>query len=163
MYLFNFVMVVLGCHISYIQVDRVKTAIMFSHQLNDSTLWFLTGGIKNDLYKKIKKSEAENMLKYFSNKNFVYIDDQAKNTAENFINLKKFLTHKLFGVLPQIVITTSEFHKKRAEKIFKSIFYSVEPIWNLSNVTCDYCQTNENAFMANIENDVNLAFANDIY
>lgn len=160
MYLVNFIMVVLGCHISYIQNDRIRAAINFSNQLNSSTIWFLTGGIKNDLYKQIKKSEAEEMLQFFSNTNIIYVDDKAKNTAENFINLKKLLTHKLFGILPQIIITTSTFHKNRAEQIFKKIFYSIEPIWNLAESYCDYCETNEYYYMENIDSDVDKAFTN---
>ena len=155
-------MVVLGCHISHIQIDRIKTAIQFSHGFNSSVIWFLSGGIKNDLDKEIKISEAKYMLEYFPDKNFIFVDDKAKNTAENFINLKKFLSNKSFGILPQIIITTSKFHKNRAEKIFKNIFYKIEPIWNLSNATCDYCETNEHMFMSSISNDIKAAFDYDI-
>jgi uncharacterized SAM-binding protein YcdF (DUF218 family) len=159
MYLFNFIIIVLGCHIPYIQNDRINTAIQFSNELNSSIVWFLTGGIK---LPTDRISEAKQMLEYFTDKNFIFIDDKAKNTAENFINLKKFLSSKSFGILPQIVITTSKFHKKRAEKIFKNIFYKIEPIWNLSNATCDYCETNERMFMSNIDHDLKAAFDYDI-
>ena len=54
-----------------------------------------------------------------------------------------------------IIITTSNFHKERAEKIFNGIFQNnVIPKWNLSNKECHSCWIDEKKHMLNIDNDI---------
>ena len=36
------IMIVLGCHLIDIQIDRINKAIEYSKQLNNSYIWFLT-------------------------------------------------------------------------------------------------------------------------
>ena len=150
-------MVVLGCHIIDIQKDRILTAIEYSQQLNYSYIWFLTGGIKNDLQSCYTKSEANIMLSSLNKTDNIILDEKAKNTAENFNNLKKWISHNNITNL-NIIITTSEFHKERAEKIFNGIFQNnIIPQWNLSKKACSSCWNDEKLHIQNIEADIQKA------
>ncbi len=150
------IMIVLGCHIQDIQTNRITTAIEFSKQ-NSSQTWFLTGGVKNAIENTV--SEAEQMKNMLFTESNIIIDTEATNTAENFLNFKKWYQLAGFVEPPEIVITTSAFHKARAEKIFQGIFYDlpVEPVWNLSQLACPTCWTDENFHMRNVESDVKRA------
>ena len=165
--LVKFIIVVLGSHISEIQKDRVNTAISYSQNVN-SYIWFLTGGIKNDINMienknntiGFPKTEAHQMMECLNTQsNNIILDENAKNTAENLVNLKKWIKKNNFIELPKIVITTSNFHKNRAEMIFKGIFhdYDIDPIWNLSNLACVYCWQDENMHIKNVPNDIKNA------
>ena len=151
-------MIVLGCHIQDIQNHRITTAIEFSQQ-NNSQTWFLTGGVKNAIGNTV--SEAEQMKDFLFSDSNVVIDTHATNTAENFLNFKKWYQLAEFTEPPQIVITTSAFHKTRAEKIFQGIFHdmSIEPVWNLSQLACPTCWSDENFHMRNVESDVKKALS----
>ena len=151
-------MVVLGCHILDIQTDRINKAIEYSKQINNSYIWFLTGGIKNDLQTcQVNNSEASMMLSALNKTDNIILDEKAKNTAENFSNLKKWIyTNNYTNV--DIIITTSEFHKDRAEKIFNGIFQNnIIPKWNLSNKVYNSCWNDEKIHMRNINDDIRNA------
>ncbi len=150
------IMIVLGCHIQDIQQHRITTAINYSKN-NETQTWFLTGGVKNAIGNAV--SEAEQMKDFLFTESNIIIDTQATNTAENFLNFKKWYQHAGFDETPQIVITTSAFHKERAEKIFRGIFYDipVDPVWNLSHQACPSCWSDESIHMRNVESDVNKA------
>ncbi len=155
------IMIVLGCHIRDIQNNRIQAAIDYSKNIESQT-WFLTGGVKNAIGHVVSSgelSEAETMKQMiFTNDNIV-IDTDATNTAENFLNFKKWYQLAGFDEPPQIVITTSAFHKARAEKIFQGIFHDlpIEPVWNLSQLACPTCWSDENFHMRNVESDVKKA------
>ena len=151
------IMVVLGCHLIDIQTDRINKAIEYSKLLNNTPYkWFLTGGIKHDL----QFCEAHMMLSILNKTDNVILDEKAKNTAENFNNLKRWI--KINNITNiNIIITTSEFHKERAEKIFNGIFKNnIIPTWNLSKKACDTCWTDEKIHMNNVNNDIEKALLN---
>ncbi len=154
------IMVVLGCHLIDIQTDRINKAIEYSTLLNNkSYMWFLTGGVKHDLQSCHDKTEAQLMLSILNNTNNIILDEKAKNTAENFNNLKKWI---IFNNITNvdIVITTSEFHKERAEQIFNGIFDNkIIPIWNLSKKACITCWNDEKIHIKNVNNDIKKALA----
>jgi uncharacterized SAM-binding protein YcdF (DUF218 family) len=109
----NIFIVLLGCHIFDILLDRVQTSIEFvnNHNKNNQNniTWILSGGIKNNIdiniydtgYNKII-SEAEQMKNIIMresqkrnytdiyNWNFI-LDTVATNTAENFIIVNNLL------------------------------------------------------------------------
>jgi len=158
------IFVVLGCAIQEIQSDRIQTAINYAKSLPKYTkvVWFLTGGVKSAIS---DQSEAEKMrMELFSDAN-VILDTKATNTAENFVNFKKWLYSKYSQSLwenawqqdPKVVITTSEFHQKRASHILNGIFAS-SPLtnveWNLGKKACEYCWSDEPIHMQNVEMDV---------
>jgi len=164
------IIIVLGCHIKDIQTDRIQTAIELSQKFEnqtsdsqkfDSQIWFLTGGVKNDIYDTISSdmNEANQMKEFLFLDSNIIIDTEAVNTAENFLNFKKWYQHADFVEHPQIVITTSSFHKGRAEKIFKGIFHDikVEPVWNLSQSACPTCWSDELIHIRNVDSDIKKA------
>lgn len=148
-------MIVLGCHIKDIQNTRIQAAIDYSKNVESQT-WFLTGGVKNALESTASISEAEQMRRALFSESNVIIDTEATNTAENFLNFKKWYQHAEFEEQPQIVITTSSFHKARAEKIFQGIFHDIDiqPVWNLSQLACPTCWSDEQFHMRNVESDI---------
>jgi uncharacterized SAM-binding protein YcdF (DUF218 family) len=145
----KFILVVLGCHIPEIQKDRITSAIKFAQNI-DSPIWFLSGGVKDG----IMKEEAVQMQECISDTNII-LDTKSRNTAENFVNLKKWIDANNTNY--QIVITTSEFHKERAELIFKGVFGSINAIWNLAPLACSYCWNNEKVHIKNVESDLQKA------
>jgi hypothetical protein len=167
MNIIKYIMVVLGCHMYDIQIDRIYTAFNYSVTNLDknNTYWFLTGGIKyatpnlrgTNTCSVDTNSEARQMLSLLNYSSNVVIDTDATNTAENFVNLKKWLEFKKFNS-SQIIVTTSRFHKIRAEKLFNGIFNNtITPIWNLGNETCTSCDFDEAVHMFNVDNDVKKA------
>ncbi len=152
------VMVVLGNQMKEIQKDRVLSAIEYSKSLENTYIWFLSGGVKGYVENEI--TEASNMRGYINEKttNNIVLDNYATNTAENFVNLKKWLTIKYNSDEEyEIVITTSEYHKRRALKIFEGIFEKKKIKWNVSKKACPSCWSDEIFHMKNIEKDVKNA------
>jgi hypothetical protein len=155
-------MVVLGCHISEIQHNRISTAISFINNLEqNSHLWFLTGGVKNAIQETDITTESSQMLTYIGDDN-VILDEKARNTAENFANLKKWIKTNYIEQnlqVPNIVITTSTFHKDRAELIFNGVFHdlNVDASWNLASIACSHCWHDEKIHIKNVESDVRNA------
>ena len=153
------IMVVLGCGMEELQNDRVTTAVEYANTIDSEIVWFLTGGVKSAI---TRGTEASKMEKQIKNKmNNIVLDEKAKNTAENFAYLKKWMGETYTNSeLPEIVITTSAFHKERAEKIFKGIFIDnngIRATWNLSDSACITCWNDEKIHMKNVENDVKNA------
>ena len=152
------VMVVLGNQMKEIQKDRVLSAIEYSKSLENTYIWYLSGGVKGCVENEI--TEASNMRGYINEKttNNIVLDNDATNTAENFVNLKKWLTIKYKSNEEyEIVITTSEYHKVRALKIFEGIFGKEDIKWNVSKKACPSCWSDEIFHMKNIEKDVKNA------
>jgi len=168
------ILVVLGCHIPNIQNDRLITAVTFQQEINTfhvngtqgQPIWFLTGGVKSALTSMVghrQLTEAEtmsSMIDTFSEN--IVLDTKARNTAENFVNLKEWISTNVNDVnfdKINIVITTSKFHQKRAEKIFKGVFHDTEinPHWNLSTESCTHCESDEHIHIRNVDADVKKA------
>lgn len=184
----KYIIIVLGCHINFIQDSRIEKSFEFIKNNNLTTndyYLFLSGGVKyklDNLLNSKLKSEGKIMKEKLnnlglSNENII-VDNEATNSAENFNNFKKYylqyIQFKEFKELKnykeKIVITTSLFHYKRAEKILQGIFYDYKYIglenlyeniiWNLSKAKCHYCEGDELMFMKNVENDVRKALLN---
>lgn len=151
------IMVVLGCAIEYIQEDRVNSALKYANEKidNSQVIWYLTGGVKNAIK---EKTEASKMATRISSNN-VLLDELATNTAENFLYLRETIKTFPDPNSLDIVITTSEFHKERAEKIFNGIFETMpyEAKWNLSAKACPTCWMDEKIHMKNVISDVEKA------
>lgn len=166
MQIIKHIMVILGCHIHHIQLDRVTSGFNYAiNHLNlNETYWFLTGGIKyesshlrgTNTCSVDSQSEARQMLHQLNYSKNVVIDSDAKNTAENFVNLKRWLEFKKFNNT-EIIITTSEFHKNRAELIFNGIFNNVTSKWNLAKLSCANCESDERIHIRNVNNDIRNA------
>lgn len=159
------VMVVLGCAIQDVQKERVSTAINYANNLTNNDIdivWFVTGGVKNAVTELVV-TEAKQMRDAISGSiGKIVLDEKARNTAENFAYLKKWIseTYQDTDEVPEIVITTSEFHQERAARIFNGIFQNdnSSPEWNLSKSDgCSYCWNDEIIHMQNVGIDIKNA------
>ena len=174
------IMVVLGCAMPDLQQDRIQRALEFAEKKSDDPIiWFLTGGVKDAVVGAIAKqsTEASAMAQGIAqasvqasvhslgdqnnNNNNIVLDEKARNTAENFANLKEYLAMNMDlgdGQQTSVVITTSEFHQARASKIFEGVFHDildkVDITWNVSGGACPTCWADERIHMRNVEADV---------
>ena len=158
------IMVVLGCAMPDLQEDRILRALEFAEKkTDDPMIWFVTGGVKNALGKNSIETEAAAMSKKI-NADHIVLDEKARNTAENFANLKQWITDEYIEKqnattdIPEVVITTSAFHQNRAAKIFDGIFQdfdtNIKLTWNVSDGACPTCWSDEIIHMRNVEADV---------
>jgi hypothetical protein len=86
------------------------------------------------------------------------LDEKATNTAENFAYLKRWVNSNFSTEeMPSIVITTSDFHQDRAERIFQGIMPEITPQWNLSKSSCTRCWSDEMIHIKNVQSDITKA------
>jgi len=162
----NILLILLGCNIFNLLDNRIKTAVVFAGNFNETNVdWFLSGGIKNPNEDTI--TEAEKMARKISrfekihtddsrgNKwNYIY-DTESTNTAENFIMARNYL-NKLNRVYDDVYVITSEFHQNRANKIAEKIL-DVEPKWILGEAKLHDSEYWERIHIKNVDTDVNKA------
>ena len=85
----------------------------------------------------------------------IVLEENATNTAENFAYLKRWVNNNFSQEdLPEFIITTSDFHKDRAERIFQGIMPDITPTWNLGKSSCIQCWRDESIHMKNIPADI---------
>ena len=162
----NILLILLGCHISYLLNDRITTAVKFASNFNDTNVnWFLSGGIKNTHEDTI--TEAEKMAKeiskfeglyanYITGSKWNYIYDTiATNTAENLIMAKNFIDESS-NTYSKVYIITSSFHHNRAKKIAEKIIDN-NIKWILGNAELDDSRYWETVHIRNVDADVNKA------
>lgn len=175
----NIFIILLGCNIESLLLNRLETSFMFIEQTlsndiytpspninpNHHITWFLSGGIKNNFKgakteASILKSQIDNTisLKYKDdvrnkiNWDFV-LDEKSTNTAENFIWASQFLntTEKIFD---DIYVVTSDFHFTRANHMLKMIDPSRNFKWILGNMEEKDSRYWETIHIRNVESDV---------
>jgi len=154
------ILVVLGCSDNTIQQQRINAANEFINQSDNNIKLYLSGGVKDAMLSN-EMSEASRMATTIQNKEIeIILDDKAKNTAENFAYLKKWVRDNLSnnGEMPTFVITTSDYHKNRAETIFNGILPEITPLWNLSISQCTSCWNDEHIHMRNVNSDIHKSF-----
>jgi hypothetical protein len=152
------ILIVLGCANRGIQQERVDAALEYINKSTNPIILYVSGGVKNSIQNTAQVTEASSMASEFDDNSNIQIilDEKSTNTAENFAYLKQWINQNLSEKtqLPEFVITTSDYHKTRAEKIFNGILPEVSPTWNLSKSDCDNCWTDEHIHMKNIKVDV---------
>lgn len=148
------ILVVLGCADNKIQQERVNAAIEFINNSNTPIILYVSGGVKNAMSDEM--TEASRMASSFDDNNIeIILDEKAKNTAENFAYLKQWVQYNLSDEpMPNFVITTSDYHKNRAELLFNGIIPDVKPIWNLSKSECVNCWSDERIHIRNVHADI---------
>jgi uncharacterized SAM-binding protein YcdF (DUF218 family) len=161
------VLVVLGSADDLILSERVSAAIQYiqsSH--NRSIILFISGGVKNAftgdglVNGSGSSSEASKAAGAFSDESSyenvqIVLDENATNTAENFAYLKRWVNHNFSqDDLPSFVITTSDFHQVRAERLFHGFLPDVTPQWNLSKSSCSRCWADESIHIKNVPADI---------
>jgi hypothetical protein len=162
------ILVVLGSADDRILSERVAAAMQYiqSSSQNQSIILFISGGVKNafqsgDGLANGSASEASKAAGAFSNESSSYenvqivLDENATNTAENFAYLKRWVNHNFSqDDLPSFVITTSDFHQVRAERLFHGFLPDVTPQWNLSKSSCSRCWADESIHIKNVPTDI---------
>jgi len=161
------VLVVLGSADDRILSERVAAAMQYiqSSANNQSIILFISGGVKNaftrdDGIVNGSVSEASKAAGAFSNESSyenvqIVLDENATNTAENFAYLKRWVNHNFSqDDLPSFVITTSDFHQVRAERLFHGFLPDVTPQWNLSKSSCSRCWADESIHIKNVPTDI---------
>ena len=157
-------LILLGCNISSLLMDRILTSINFIENNIDNfnkITWYLSGGIKFDgelSEASIMKNELNFLIEnkiIKKNIEFNYILDEAsKNTAENFYRSSKFLNTTLENY-NEIYIITSKFHYNRAKLMLSLIDSSRDYNWILGNLQQHDSNYWENIHIKNVFNDVN--------
>ena len=149
------IIIILGCSNNHIQEQRVKAGLEYIKRSKLSKVLFLSGGIKNNIHNSV--SEASKMLNQIKNENLnieIIIDEKSKNTAENFVNLKNWIKNNNVCNLFSYVIVTSDFHKKRALKLFNGIFNNIKVKFITSKSNCSHCWKDEKTHLKNVKSDI---------
>jgi len=154
------ILVVLGSADDRILSERVSAAIQYiqsSH--NRPIILFISGGVKNAFAGDDNVTEASKAAGVFSSESYenveIVLDENATNTAENFAYLKRWVNHNFSqDDLPSFVITTSDFHQVRAERLFHGFLPDVTPQWNLSKSSCSRCWADESIHIKNVPTDI---------
>ena len=158
-YAIHNVIIVLGSHDNTILNERVQSTMNYINNSDEQSTLYLSGGVKEAFSNDHSESDSEafKMNEIFSSNSDIEIvqDQLAKNTAENFAYLKQWVYANFSDdSLPNIIVSTSDFHKNRAELIFNGIFPEVQPIWNLSTSRCVSCWNDEHIHIKNVKNDI---------
>jgi len=154
------VLVVLGSSDERILKERVLSAIQYiESNENQEIILFISGGVKHALVNDSSvrgETEASRASRWFEFENVtIVLDELATNTAENFAYLKRWVNETYSaGEMPSIVVTTSDFHQDRAERIFQGILPEISPQWNLSKSDCSQCWSDERVHIKNVESDI---------
>ena len=150
------ILVILGCADSSIQEERVNAALEYVSNSSASIKIYVSGGVKDAILSSNKETEALRMANSFENKGIeIVLDENARNTAENFAYLKQYVNRNYSeDTMPNFVITTSDYHKNRAEQIFNGVLPNVATTWNLSKSSCIDCWKDETIHIHNIKTDV---------
>jgi len=157
------VLVVLGSADDRILSERVSAAIEYIESNEDqSIILFISGGVKNAMVNESSdrgQTEASKAASSFEYENVkIVLDEKATNTAENFAYLKRWVNSNFSTEeMPSIVITTSDFHQDRAERIFQGIMPEITPQWNLSKSSCTRCWSDEMIHIKNVQSDITKA------
>ena len=157
------ILVVLGSSDDRILRERVSAAIQYIQSSNNrSIILFISGGVKNAFSGDdglATATEASKAAGVFSDESYenveIVLDENATNTAENFAYLKRWVNHNFSqDDLPSFVITTSDFHQVRAERLFHGFLPDVTPQWNLSKSSCSRCWADESIHIKNVPTDI---------
>lgn len=177
----NILLILLGCNIKSILLNRLDTSLQFVEQFAKTTsitttnivpskiTWFLSGGIKNNFEgavseASILKYQIDNSISLKSTDvstitqfegiewDFV-MDEKSTNTAENFIWASQFIntTSQSFD---DIYVITSDFHYERASRMLKLIDPSRNFKWILGEKEEKDSHYWEEIHIKNVETDV---------
>jgi hypothetical protein len=159
----SIILILLGCNITSLLMDRVMTAINFIENNKDNfnkITWYLSGGIKFDgelSEASIMRNELEKLLttrNLDENISYRYIlDEKSKNTAENFYRSSNYLNASQENY-DDVFIITSKFHHIRAQLMMSYIDSSRNYNWILGEMQQRDSLYWENIHIKNVLNDV---------
>ena len=153
----NEVIVLLGCENPRLQDQRINSVLTYIETTTSPVTLYLSGGSKygnTESESSIMKRKIHRLHPNIK----IYIDQESKNTVENFVNLNNWM-QETENSIAKVIIATSDFHKERAEKIFNLIVDDIVPEWNLSTSNCDWCWDAETTHMKNIQSDIEKSLA----
>jgi hypothetical protein len=160
----SILLILLGCNITSLLMDRVMTAINFiENNKNNFTkiTWYLSGGIKFDgtlSEASLMKIELETLIQnknLCENIDYHYIlDEKSKNTAENLFTSSNYLNSTIENY-DDIYIITSKFHYNRAKLMMSLVDSSRTYNWILGDLQLTDSLYWENIHIKNVYNDVN--------
>jgi hypothetical protein len=152
--------IMLGCNVPSLLEGRIKKSIEFANSETNNTThidWFLSGGIKNPYQDTVTEAEKmEQMIaknKQSASWNFIR-DEEATNTAENFIMVKNKVDLDEYA---NVYVITSDFHYKRANMIANKIIEGNQFKWILSPEELVDSISWEKVHIKNVDSDVNKA------
>jgi hypothetical protein len=159
----SILLILLGCNITSLLMDRVMTAINFIENNKDNfnkITWYLSGGIKfegNLSEAAIMRAELESLIAVRNldeNINYSYIlDEKSKNTAENFYRSSNYLNVTRHSY-DDVYIITSKFHHNRAQLMMSYIDSSRSYNWILGDMKQSDSLYWESVHIRNVLNDV---------
>ncbi len=160
----SILLILLGCNITSLLMDRVITAINFieNNKNNFSKItWYLSGGIKFDgtlSEASLMKIELETSIQTKNlNENIDYhyiLDEKSKNTAENLFMSSNYLNVTQHSY-DDIYIISSKFHYNRAQLMMSLIDSSRNYNWILGDLQLSDSLYWENIHIKNVYNDIN--------
>jgi len=136
----SILLILLGCNITSLLMDRIMTALYFIEQNQDhfnKITWYLSGGIKFDgelseaLIMKQTLEQTITAKQLHKNITYQYIlDEKSKNTAENLYRSSTYLntTQEIYD---DVYIITSSFHYNRAKLMINYIDSARQYQWIL--------------------------------
>jgi uncharacterized SAM-binding protein YcdF (DUF218 family) len=154
------VVLVLGSSDERILNERIDSVIQYINSITSPIIVYISGGIKHPSLHE--QTEAYKISSRIIEKQFehvtIVIDEYAQNTAENFTFFKYWISEYFsYNEIPEVIITTSDFHQNRALILFQNIVDNITPKWNLSKSTCIQCWADETIHIKNVHSDINKA------
>lgn len=151
------VVLVLGSSDDRILNERIDSVIQYIQAASSPIIVYISGGIKHaNIHHTSEASKISSRInaEHFEHVQLV-IDEHAQNTAENFTYFKYWVSHYFTrDELPEVIITTSDFHQNRAHIIFQNIIDYITPKWNLSKSSCIQCWSDETIHIKNVHADI---------
>jgi len=166
--------ILLGCNIYNLLLDRIEVAKLFVQQQNPATNvdWFLSGGIKNPSDNSVE-TEASIMKRLIQKEispadgtrfNFI-LDTESTNTAQNFVRASVYL-NSTRDSYSNVYIVTSDFHSKRAQTLMNYVDPTYDFEWILGPMELHDSRRMENIHMKNVYSDymgaMNIIFNGNI-
>lgn len=161
---FSTFIILLGSHIDFLLQDRCNLVTNHFYNAEVKPYIYISGGLKFSMERHSEAYIASNFILNSSLilKDYIIIDENAKNTAENFRNFKCNIydlllnSSDVYSDVPSLVIATSKFHKNRAKMFFDAYFpnYPKQETWLLGEKSCSYCESDEIIHTRNIAQDI---------
>ena len=147
--------IILGCNNDKIQNQRINIGIQYLLKSSIDKILYLSGGIKYGLINGV--SESTKMYQKIEKKNIdvdIILDNMSKNTAQNFVNMKKWVNKNILHKNVSYTVITSDYHKNRVQKLFDGIFVNIKAKILLSKSDCKQCWIDEKIHSKNIKSDI---------
>ena len=149
--------VLLGSSNNELLEDRINIATNSVLGSPDEVDWFLSGGFTSDVTQSESIKMEKSISKYrFENSIWNYIlDEQAKNSSENLVNLEKFLDTIDYSY-ERMMLVTSGFHVNRVKKMISMLSKLNKYNWDFVSGTLSFHDSDywESIHIQNAESDI---------